>query len=118
MVLTKTTDDTDDTCFALFVACVLGSLVYEFADSHRACNLCVVNEFKFYSYMFNDAAAQGKKQKEGQEDQGTLKQPGGVPLALSPLHPPLGLSSGSLLSSLAIHQAIHIVSARSLQALR
>ena len=70
IVLTKNTDDTDDTCFALFVACVLGSLVYEFADSHRACNLCVVNEFKFYSYMFNGAAAQGKNRRKARKTRG------------------------------------------------
>ena len=52
--------------------------------------------------------SQGKKQNEGQEDQGTLNQLGGSPQALVPLPGPPGipsfLPSGSSLGSLQIHQ--------------
>ena len=47
----------------------------------------------------------GKSQKEGQEEQGTLKQLVGFPLALLSLPGPPGLPSGSSLGSLTIHQA-------------
>jgi hypothetical protein len=46
----------------------------------------------------------GKSQKEGQEDQGTLKQLGGSPLSILPRPGPPGHPSGSSLGSLSIHQ--------------
>ena len=50
------------------------------------------------------SGGQGKSQKDGQEDQGTLKQLAGPPLALLSLPGPPGLPSGSSLGSLTIHQ--------------
>ena len=48
--------------------------------------------------------SEGKSQKEGQEDQGALKQLGGSSLFLLPLPGPPGLPSGSSLASLELHQ--------------
>ena len=51
------------------------------------------------AFMLDGVAGRpGKSQKEGQEDQGTLKALG-PPLALLPLPGPPGLSSGSSLVS-------------------
>ena len=46
----------------------------------------------------------GKSQKEGQEDQGEIKELGGAPLAVLRSPGPPGLPSGSSLGSLTIHQ--------------
>ena len=48
--------------------------------------------------------SRGKSQKEGQEDQGEIKELGGTPLAVSGSPGPPGLPSGSSLGSLSIHQ--------------
>ena len=49
----------------------------------------------------------GQSQKEGQDDQGTLKALGGSPLALLLLPDPPGLPSGSSLASLELHHGIY-----------
>ena len=46
----------------------------------------------------------GKSQKEGQEDQGEIKEIGGPPLIVLRSPGPPGLPSGSSLGSLTIHQ--------------
>ena len=59
-------------------------------------------------WLVGDPGSPGKSQKDGQEDQGTLKQLGELPLALAllPLHGPPGPPSGSLLGCLELRQAI------------